>query len=489
MKLDPYQIDACNFARNQPDAAALLLGCGLGKTAISIRYIEQSIAEMESTGVLIVAPRRPALVVWPLELDKWAPWLRYEVLRGPTIAEQLRKKADIYIINYEILSYTTGPQDDRRPAGLVEELKKIHSSKWPFDQIIWDELTKMKTYNSKRLKAMAGVIRRMDKRVGLTGTAICSDYLDLWGQYFCLDAGKRLGDNYHRFKNRYFHLPNAYKKYDWHIRPGAKEEIEAKVADISIAMESEDHLDIPPCTFEIIETDLPVALRKEYEELERECLLVLDDDAEIMAVNAAVLCGKLLQFATGSIYFEDEEELARLKEKGVIPAKMPKGVSHVHDIKLKAAEKIIRRHMAAGEPVLVAYGYKHEAARFLELFPEAVHLKGGMSASKEQAIQKRWDAGEIPIILCHPASAGHGLNMQYGSHVALWLTPTYDFDLDHQINKRIDRRGQTHPTTIYRMVMRDTIDEAVLSRIETKAKKRDGFIKVLKRYRQEKELL
>lgn len=548
MKLDPYQEQAREFAVSQDDAAALFLGCGLGKTAISIRYIESLFANLESKGVLIVAPRRPALVVWPLELEKWAPWIKYEVLRGPTMAEQLRKPAHVYIVNYEILHYcprTTVSQNIKRLSrliqrmdeaqfrkakkwidrivqrfplegfaetkaaklvksrramkgyvrellevaekeaerGLVPALKKIPTKCWPFDQIIWDELTWMKNENSSRVKHATPIVARMDKCVGLTGTIITKNYMDLWAQFLCLDGGKRLGNNFYKFRQQHFYLPDPYHKYDWHMLPGAKEKIEAAVADISLTMESADHLDIPPCTFETVELELPAKLQAQYKELEKEFLLDLDE-VEIEAVNRAVLCGKLLQFSAGSIYFEDMEELERLKAKGLIPKKVPRGTKHIHDIKLKAAKKIIDRHKAAGEPILVAYGYQHEAERFLERFPEAVHLKSGLSQKKELELQARWDRGEIPIILCHPASAGHGLNMQYGSHVALWLTPTYDYDLDHQFNKRIDRRGQVHPTTIYRLVMRGTIDEAVLSCIETKAETRDEFVKVMKKYRE-----
>ena len=449
----PYQEEAKQFVMDRPDSA-LFLDCGLGKTPVSLDVIRELLLSGESKGVLVVAPLRVARLTWPLEIEKWDQfaWMTTVFLHGPKKLQKLNDPADIYLINYEGLVW------------LTEVLRRYTPDKWPFDTIIWDELTKIKAPSTRRFKDMKKLIGKFKRRLGLTATPTANGYKDLYGQLYMLDEGERLGSNHVAFQKRFMHKPNPWEIYKWEMRPGAEQKIQDLIGDICLRMDAKDYLDVPEAEVIDVELKLPQKARSAYNKLEKDLFVQLEE-AEIEAMNAAVLSGKCLQLASGGVYHGDEGEW-----------------EHVHDVKTKALQKIVKQH--EGEPVLIAYSFKHEVERLLKCFPDAVVLKSGLPAKEELSIQQRWNDGTIPIMICHPASAGHGLNLQYGGSVAIWFTINWSLELYYQFNRRIDRQGQNKKTKFYRLIMSDTVDEVVATAVEGKDKKQQDFLTALLKYKE-----
>ena len=438
----PYQRDTIDRLIEEQEVF-LALDMGLGKTVTVLTAIEQLIKD-EAIKVLIVAPLRVARMTWPIELRTWdhLKWLKYEILHGPKKAEALKQDAHIYLINYEGLAWLS-----------EQELPD-------FDMVVWDESSKMKTPGSQRFKKWRYKVGRFRRRVAMSATPVAEGLLGLWAQVFLVDGGKRLGSSYTRYKNAHFY-PD-YMGYTWTIRQGAEDSIRSKVEDIFIRY-SKDILSLPPLVIEDVELSLPKDLWSQYQELEKKMFLELDE-GDVTALSAAAKLNKCRQFAAGIVYTDGT------------PAE-------VHRIKLEALKKIAKE---TDSPLLVGYAFRTEAERILKEFPEAVHLKSGLSTAKERQIQRDWDAGRIPMLVCHPASAGHGLNLQRGSHTAVWSTLEWSGELYEQFNGRIHRQGQEHPVTIKRLVMKDTVDDMVATAVDTKKETQDSMLASLCRYREVK---
>lgn len=446
MKFKPhdYQQLTTDFIITHPEAA-IFLGLGMGKTIITLTAVQALLFDsFEVSKALIIAPLRVARDTWPAELQKWDHLkdLRMSVMVGDkkTRTTALRTDADIYVTNRENIPW------------LVEETWPD----WPFDMVIIDELSSFKSHQAQRFKALRKCRPKIRRIVGLTGTPAPNSLLDLWAQFAIIDGGQRLGRFISHYRDRYF-LPdkrNGPQVYSYKLREGADQEIYDRISDITVSMKTTDYLQLPPLTV----TDYPVTMSRaevaKYEQLKKDMVLELGDGDTIDAPTAAALAGKLQQVSSGAIYTDAEG-----------------GYFELHGRKLDALEDIIEQ--ANGEPVLIAYWFKHEVPRILQRFPNAVPLN---TAEDFQ----RWNHGEIPVGLIHPASAGHGLNLQSGGHIMVWLTMPWSLELYEQANARLYRQGQDQPVTIVRIMCTDSVDQHIAQALEAKNTTQSALIDAVK---------
>ena len=437
MTLHAYQEYAKNWILAHP-YCGLLLDMGLGKTLTTLSAIDElkNIFGINYK-ILIIAPKKVAEETWSAEIEKWDFDLTYSKVLGSTKKREqaLAEEADIYLINRENIVW------------LVEYYK----TKWPFDFVVIDELSSFKSSKAKRFRALRKVRPKIERVVGLTGTPAPNSLIDLWPQMYLLDRGERLETSQTRYKNKYFYpdKQNGYIVYSWGLRPGSEDMIHKQIEDICISMKAKDYLKLPPRTDNVV----PVQLSNlaAYKQMEQD--LVLDfKGQEVTAANAAVLVNKLLQLANGAIY--DDE----------------KRVVSVHDDKLDALENIVED--SQGQPILVFYQYQHDLERIKARFPQAEELED----------LDRWNQGEIPILLCHPQSAGHGLNLQKGGHIIVWFGLTWSLEYYQQANARLDRQGQTEPVIVHHLVAQNTVDEKVLRVLQGKEEKQDMLLEAVKAY-------
>lgn len=423
---------------------ALLLDMGLGKTLSSLSAIVELLTTFEVIeNVLVIAPLSVAEKTWTDEIEKWdhLQHLTTSKILGNEKQRKaaLSKKADVYLVNRENVVW------------LVEHFGR----RWPYKTVIIDELSSFKSSSSKRFKALRKVRPFMNQVIGLTGTPSPNSLMDLWAQIYLLDQGERLGKTITEYRNRYF-VPaqkNGHIVYSWQLVPGAEEQIYQKISDICISMKAKDYLKLPPRTDNIVEIQLSEESKQKYKELERHYVLELAE-ADVVASNAATLSNKLLQLANGCIY--DENEDAR----------------EIHQEKLEALERIIED--SQGQPVLVFYQYKHDLARILKRFKQAKVLD-----VKAGDIQK-WNEGKIPILLAHPQSAGHGLNLQQGGHIVVWFGLTWSLEYYQQANARLDRQGQKQPVIVHHLVAKGTIDEQVMEALKNKEAGQESLMSAVK---------
>jgi len=415
-----------------------LVDMGLGKTAPTLQAIETLFYQCMICRVLIVAPLRVAKHVWPAEIEKWGFNLSYASVLGTQKArlKALAQETQLHIINVDNIKW------------LVEH--QIKQKCWPWDMVVIDESSGFKNWSSLRFKAMKKVLKRVDRMVLLTGTPTPNSLLELWSQVYLLDSGKRLGTAVTRYREKYFN--SDYMGYNWTIKPGAEVEIYKLIEDLTITMKSEDYITLPEC----IHIDVPVTLGKAQlkllKKLEKQFFLELEN-VDIEACNSAVLAGKLLQGASGAVY--DTE----------------KNYHEIHDKKLEALKELLEE--AAGENVIVVYNLISDRERILKWFPHAVNIK-------EEGAIDAWNRSEIPLMICNPKSAGHGLNLQSGGNIIIWFSLTWSLEFWLQMNKRIHRTGQLKPVRIYRIIAEQTIDRRVLGVLEGKQKTQDALIDYLK---------
>ena len=445
MKYTPYyyQEFACDFIL-QNENTGLFLDLGMGKTVVTLTAIEKLMFDYFEVGkVLIIAPLAVAQNVWGQELEKWdhLRGLRYSLCLGSEKERLagLDADAEIYIINRENVPW------------LVNHYKK----RWPFDGVVIDELSSFKSSKSQRFRALRRVRPMIKRVVGLTGTPSPNGLLDLWSQAFLIDQGKALGRTVTGYREKYF-VPdkrNATTVFSWKLKPFAEDEIYEKLADCCISMKSAEHLSLPEQLFITHEVDLPAEVREKYRQLERDMLLPYAD-GDIDAATAGILVNKLLQLCGGSAYDEN------------------RNVKKFHELKLDKLEQLVEE--ANGNPVLVFYAYRHELENIKARFPEAVEVK-------EPDAVARWNAGEIPILLAHPASAGHGLNLQEGGHIAIWYNWTHNLEWYQQANKRLHRPGQKHVVLIHHIGVKGGLDLKVLNYVlSEKANVQDYLIEALR---------
>ena len=437
-----YQKYAADFIINHP-ISALLLDMGLGKTSITLTAINDLLFDrFEVHKVLVVAPLRVARDTWSAEIEKWEHLreLRYSVVVG-TEQERLkalRTPADVYIINRENIQW------------LVEE----SGLPLDYDMAVIDELSSFKNHQSKRFKAFMKVRPKLKRIVGLTGTPASNGLMDLFAEFKLLDMGERLGRFIGQYRNTYFQPDkrNGMVVYSYKPLPDAEQRIYDKISDITISMKATDHLTMP----ELVSTEYTVQLsekeKEKYDHLKKELVLTTEDN-EVTAANAASLSNKLSQMANGAVYSDDES------------------VIEIHDRKLDALEELIES--MNGRPLLVAYWFKHDLKRIRKRF-EVREIRSSEDISD-------WNSGKIPVALIHPASAGHGLNLQQGGSALVWFGLTWSLELYQQTNARIWRQGQTADTVVIQhIVAKGTIDEQIIKALKTKDTTQAALIAAVK---------
>lgn len=438
----PYQEAAIRWVLDRP-ASGLFLGMGMGKTVVTLTAINELLFDrLEAARVLVIAPLRVARDTWAREAAKWDHLrrLRVSVVLGDARERlaALERPAEVYVINRENVPW------------LCETLFD-----WPFDMVVIDELSSFKSVHAKRFKALRKVRGRIRRIVGLTGTPAPNGLIDLWPQIYLLDRGERLGKTVGAYRARYFtpDRANGHIVYSYRLLPGADEAIQARIADVCMSLRKEDYLSLPGQLYETVEITPPPALLKQYRQFERDRIMeAMDGDGEIVALNAAALTGKLLQFANGAIYDDN-------------------GNSHlIHNLKLDALEDLIEA--ANGEPVLVFYAFKHDRDRIMR----RVSCRELVTSEDIDA----WNRKEIPVAIAHPASVGHGLNLQEGGYIIIWFGLTWSLELYQQANERLNRPGQTHVCRIYHLVLKGTHDERVLAALERKDTSQRALIDALR---------
>lgn len=441
MKFKPhdYQKYAIDFIEKN-SVSAVFLECGLGKTIITLTAIQNLMYDsFDIKKVLVVCPLR-VTHVWSAEIEKWEhlKHLTYSVVVGTAEERKnaLQKQADIYIINRENIQW------------LVENYK------FDFDMIVIDELSSFKNHQTKRFKSLLKVRPKVKRIVGLTGTPSSNGLMDLFAEFRLLDMGERLGRYITNYRDMFF-VPDKRNQqivFSYKLKDGAEDEIYRRISDITISMKALDHLSMPECVMNEAIVNLSESERQKYDRLKKDMILSLGD-SEIDAVNSASLSNKLLQISNGAIYDEN---------KGIIP---------IHDRKLDALEDLIES--ANGKPVLVAYWFKHDLQRISERFK--------VREIKSDVDIRDWNNGKIPVALIHPASAGHGLNLQAGGSTLIWFGLTWSLELYQQTNARLWRQGQKAETVvIHHIVAKNTIDERVLKALQTKEKTQTALMNAVK---------
>lgn len=421
-------------------------GSRVRKTVITLSAIRELMFDRyEVEKVLVIAPLRVAATVWAEEAKKWDHLKDLRVVKvlgsqAERIAA-LRQEADIYVINRENVDWLVNQcQKDRR---------------WPFDMVVLDELSSFKSPTAARFKALRRVRPAIGRVVGLTGTPAPNGLLDLWSQIYLLDEGERLGKTVGGYRTRYFDpgRRNGNIVYDWRPKPGAEEAVYGLLSDICISMQARDYIELPDRLDQTVSIRLDDKARKAYETMEEQMLLPLRSGETITAASAAVVTGKLLQLANGAIYDEQHN------------------YHEIHDGKLSALQDLIEA--ANGQPVLVYYAYKHDLERIRERIPQARQL---VTANDVKA----WNSGQIPVLLAHPDSAGHGLNLQQGGHILVWFGLTWSLEKYQQANARLHRQGQGKPVTVYHLVAEGTMDEQVLRILDRKDQRQNALIEAVK---------
>lgn len=436
-----YQKYTTDFIINH-EVSAVLLDMGLGKTILTLTAIDElMLNRFEVSKTLIIAPLRVARDTWPLEIQKWEhlKHLTFSVVVG-TEKERLAaldKKAHIYLINRENVDWL---------------INKSNYS-FDFDMVVLDEMSSFKSYSSKRVKSLLKVRPYIKRIVGLTGTPSSNGLMDLWSQFRILDFGQRLGRFISHYRNTYF-VPdkrNGAIVYTYKPQMNAEERIYQAISDITISMKASDYLSLPECVLNEVVVTLDEREKTIYDKLKREMITTIKD-IEIDAINAASLSNKLLQMANGTVYDENKE-------------------THIiHDKKLDALEDLIES--ANGKPVLVAYWFQSDRDRIKKRF-DVREIKTAQDILD-------WNAGKIPVALIHPASAGHGLNLQQGGSTLIWYSLTWSLELYQQTNARLYRQGQNDTVVIHHIVSKGTIDFDVMKALRQKDKIQTALMDAVK---------
>ena len=446
MRFKPYHYQQYAEERiiEQP-AIGLFLDMGMGKTVITLTAIDELIYDsFQVDKVLVIAPLRVAEDTWTRESQKWDHLKHLRIAKVLGAEKEriaaLKSKADFYVINREN----------------VEWLVKQCGNKWPFDMVVIDELSSFKSSSAKRFRALRKVRPYIKRIVGLTGTPAPNGLIDLWPQIYLLDGGQRLGNTITGYRDRYFNPGRRSRNvvFNWVPKEGAEEAIHKKLSDLCVSMQAKDYLELPERVDRTISVKLPPLAKKKYDQFEKDWILSFPEDEIVTAGAAAVVSNKLLQMANGATYTDDH------------------GVQEIHNAKLDALEDIIEA--ANGKPVLVFYSYQHDKDR--------IRLRLGKDARilNDSKDIEDWNKGSIPVLLAHPASAGHGLNLQAGGHIIVWFGLTWSLELYQQANARLHRQGQTESVIVLHLVAEGTVDEDVMRAVEGKAKGQDDLLEAVK---------
>ena len=446
-----YQSYCIDYIKTHP-VSALLLDMGLGKTVITLTAIQDLVVdELAVTKVLVVAPLRVARDTWPQEVKKWDHLknLSVSVVVGDkaTRIAALNHRAIVYVINREMV-------------GWLVDYYQSNGLRWDFDMVVLDELSSFKNWKSQRFRALKKIRPMVKRMVGLTGTPTSNGLMDLWAEIGILDQGQRLGRFIGRYREAYFRPaamnPQTGIVFRYEPREGAEEMIYNRISDISISMKAKDYLHMPDCIYNTVSVQMDSRERQLYDKMAKNLLLHLED-GDIDAANAAALSNKLLQMSNGAVY--DEE--GRVRE--------------IHNHKLEALEDLIEA--ANGQNVLIAYWFKHDRDRIMKYLKDCGYSPREMKSSEDI---NDWNKGEVPVALIHPASAGHGLNIQSGGHILIWFGLTWSLELYQQTNARLWRQGQQEVVTIHHIITEDTVDENVMKALESKDATQERLISAVR---------
>lgn len=441
----PYMLKAVEHLEAR-GAAGLALDPGLRKTSITLEAFRRLKEDGMVQTMLVVAPLRVCRTVWRQEGAKWSEFrhLKFSLLHGSKKAERLKDAADVFLIN---------------PEGVVWLAQQFFGRSLPFDIVTIDELTKFKNAKSERSKALRPRLKNVARRWGLTGSLMPNGYMDLFGQQLMLDEGAALGRYITGYRDTYFQVD--FNGFDYNLQPGAEKRIIARIAPYWLQMNADDYLQLPQMVPDPREIDMEPGARKIYDKMKKDMLAELPGGV-VTAANAAACYSKLSQMANGAVYLNDAKD-----------------VEHIHDTKLDALEELVEE--LNGQPLLVAYEFNHDLDRLRARFGDIPHLGKGTTEKQEADYIARWNRNELPILACHPASAGHGLNLQEGNaaHLA-WFGITWDFELYDQFIKRIRRSGNNAQRIFNHILMvRGTIDELKLDALRDKNMTQSGLLRAL----------
>lgn len=433
-----YQYSLINFVKTNKKVG-LFVDMGLGKTMVSLTTASDFYDDFLIDKILVIAPLRVANTVWKQEAAIWEHLTHLDIgICTGSIDNRnkvIKNNHVITVINRENVSWL------------------CDNHKWQWDMVIIDESSGFKNHRAKRFKSIRSKTKYLKSIIELTGTPTPKNLLDLWSQLFLLDNGERLGKNITIYRNRFFKA-SGYMGYEYKALPGSEDKIKGLIKDICVTMKSEDYVQLPERIdlFEYIE--MPSNIKKEYKELEKEFILTLESGIDIEAPSASGLHNKLLQFCNGALYDADRK------------------IHEIHNLKIDTLKEIIEDN--PGENFLIAYNYQSDLIRLKKAFPKMKVL----SKSGEEVDE--WNKGKIHLLACHPGSAGHGLNIQFGGCVIIWFGLNWSLELYQQLNKRLHRKGQTKPVRIIHLIIKDGMDEKVLQALTSKAKTQDELLEFLR---------
>lgn len=434
--LHDYQNYAVSFIKERRKCL-LFLDMGLGKSVITLTSISDMMDDFLIDKILILAPLRVCNTVWKQEIDSWSHLNMKAVICTGSAKERtdaLNSQADIYIINFENVAWM------------------VDNFPWTYDALVIDESSAFRSHRSKRFKKIKKNMHKTKVSIMLTGTPTPSGYINLWAQVYLVDFGKRLGKTITNFRNRFFKSA-GYMGYSYELTEGSQEKIENAISDISISMSAEDHLDLPDVIYINEYVNFDAKTKSIYRELQDEFIVSLAG-TDIECPSPGVLSNKLLQICNGAVY--DEE----------------KNYHVLHDEKIKYMKEIIEDNPS--ENFLVAYNFKSDLERLKKAFPEGVVL------DSSNATVEKWNSGKIKILFAHPASAGHGLNLQKGGSVIIWFGLNWSLELYQQFNARLNRQGQTKKVRVIHIVAKGSLDELVMLALSQKAKTQQQLLDYLK---------
>jgi len=454
-----YQLDAIKFILDKR-CVGIFADPGLGKTAIvlaaikALRYIKPDLK------VLIIAPLRVCYSVWPQEIKKWNQFedINYSIIHERFNDEFydtrsiIKSKKTIHLIN---------------PESLIKLLDELEQN--PFDMLIVDESTKFKSPKAKRFKTLKKHVSFFKNRIILTGTPIPNGLLDIWSQIFIVDGGISLGLTITKYRNRYFNQVNHYSHWTYELKNGADKHIYSAISPLTKRIDTEKYTDLPNKIDNIVTVDMPKKARIHYDELENDLFTEIENESVTVqsAASAYSICH---QAANGAFY----------KETGV------KDFYHLHDEKLHALEDLIDE--LHGKPTLVAYNFQHDLERIQKHFKKLPYIGSGVTPKESDKIIDKWNQGEIPILLGHPASIGHGLNLQSAGNDIIWFSLTDNLENYIQFNRRIWRQGVKGQVRIHHIVAKDTVDNAIMTRLKNKDENQTSLLNALRDYRNEREI-
>lgn len=447
-----YQKEAVKFLITH-GSGSLWLDPGLGKTAVVLEAFRILKLKGLAKKMLVIAPLRPVYGVWPIETKKWEQFASYSigVLHGGGKDKILNKNHDIYVINFE---------------GLRWLAVKLNGKPWPFEILVVDEISYMKNTQTQRFKTLKPLLNNFDRRWGLTGSPAPNSLLDIFGPQYIIDQGATFGPFISKFRTEYFY-PSGYGGYEWKILPDGEKRIYEKLGEKVLRMAALDHLDLPELAYNDIRIDLPEGAKTIYEDFEKKLTIELDT-GNVTAVNAAVAVMKGQQIANGGSYLDqDGTDMARK-------------TIHIHDAKTEAVLDLVEE--LSGQPCIIGYHFQHDLERLQAAFPGAPVIGSGVVGKALDDITQRWNAGEVPVLLAHPMSAGHGLNLQGAGHAVIWYSLTWSLETYEQFIRRLWRQGQKNHIMVHHIIARNTVDEAIMLAIKRKDKTQQSLLNAVRDY-------